>query len=131
MQEKAEDLLINHSRAYQATCSFNSSKPVPKSEEARLLKDYSADRLKKMSNLSGESVLKDEIRKNIITGGGFPQAKVEEMMSGVTEIPAELVEQFIKMEKARLQFCLSEDVDYLDLKKKQNADILQFLPHLN
>jgi hypothetical protein len=49
MQEKAEDMLICHSRAYQATCSFNPSKPIPKSEEARLLKDYSADRLKKLS----------------------------------------------------------------------------------
>lgn len=112
MQEKAEDMLICHSRAYQATCSFNPSKPIPKSEEARLLKDYSADRLKKVSKLSGESVLKDEIRKNIITGGGFPQAKVEEIMGTVTELPEELVEAYIKMEKARLKFCLSEDVDF-------------------
>ena len=112
MLEKAEDMLICHSRAYQATCSFNPSKPIPKSEEARLLKDYSADRLKKLSQLSAESVLKDEIRKNIITGGGFPQAKVEEMMSSVGELPAELVEAFIKMEKAKLKFCLSEDVDF-------------------
>ena len=112
MQEKAEDMLICHSRAYQATCSFNPSKPIPKSEEARLLKDYSADRLKKLSQLSAESVLKDEIRKNIITGGGFPQAKVEEMMSSVGELPAELVEAFIQMEKSKLKFCLSEDVDF-------------------
>lgn len=112
MQEKAEDMLICHSRAYQATCSFNPSKPIPKSEEARLLKDYSVDRLKKLSQLSAESVLKDEIRKNIITGGGFPQAKVEEMMSSVGELPAELVEAFIQMEKAKLKFCLSEDVDF-------------------
>ena len=112
MQEKAEDMLICHTRAYQATCSFNPSKPIPKSEEARLLKDYSADRLKKLSQLSAESVLKDEIRKNIITGGGFPQAKVEEIMSSIGELPAELVESFIKMEKAKLKFCLSEDVDF-------------------
>jgi hypothetical protein len=34
------------------------------------------------------------------------------MMSTVTELPAELIEAFIKMEKARLKFCLSEDVDF-------------------
>jgi len=52
------------------------------------------------------------VRKNLITGGGFPQAKVEEVMKSMGDIPSDLVESFLEMEKQAIRFRLSQDKDF-------------------
>ena len=64
--------------------------------------------------------MKEVSRKNLIVGGGFPQAKVDELFNkGVTMSP-ELVSAYFDMQKAAIKFRLSEDSDY-EAATKDNA----------
>lgn len=57
-------------------------------------------------------MLKELARKNLITGGGFPQAKVDNLFAeGVTMSP-DLVSAFLEMQRAAIKFRLSEDSDF-------------------
>jgi len=37
--------------------------------------------------MNAQTEIRNIIRKNLITGGGFPQARVEELIAKVPEIP--------------------------------------------
>jgi hypothetical protein len=47
--------------------------------------------------MKAESEVRNIIRKNLITGGGFPQMKVEELIAKVPEIPKELVQAYLEL----------------------------------
>lgn len=100
------------SRAYSSTCSFGSSKVLTKEEQKLTEKDFYADREKKLAAISGQAKVKNEIRKNIIVGGKFPQAKVEEVLKNITEVPPELVKAYVDLQKSAIKFRISEDADY-------------------
>lgn len=117
------------SRAYQTTCSFSKSKTLTV-EEAKLQKrGYHADQDKKLNELRAGNEVREIIRKNLITGGGFPQAKVDEIFSNKKEnqlkLPESLVKAFLEMQKATVKLRLSEDEDFKESTKPgstQNKD---------
>lgn len=80
-----------HSRAYNATCSFTKNKTLTKDEERRSVQGYHADKSKKLQQLKAMDELKELARKNLITGGGFPQAKVDDLFSAGVTMKPELV----------------------------------------
>lgn len=80
-----------HSRAYSATCSFTKNKTLTKDEERRSVQGYHADKNKKLQQLKAMDELKELARKNLITGGGFPQAKVDDLFSAGVTMKPELV----------------------------------------
>lgn len=45
-------------------------------------------------------------------GGGYPQVKVEETLSSIPKIPDNLVEAYLKMQKACVKFRICNDEDY-------------------
>lgn len=101
-----------HSRAYESCGSFAKSKALTQEEEKQQVQGFHADKEKQLSELKGEEVLKEVARKNLIVGGGFPQAKVDDLFSkGVTMSP-ELVSAYFEMQKAAIKFRLSEDSDF-------------------
>lgn len=101
------------SRAYLSISSFTKGKTLSKEEEKITKSDgYHADKNKKLSTMQGESEVRNIIRKNLITGGGFPQAKVEEVLAKVPEIPKELVKAYLDLQKSAIKYRLSEDEDY-------------------
>jgi len=51
----------------------------------------------------------------LITGGGFPQAKVEEVMQSVGEVPDELVKAYFELQAKCIKFRMSEDDDFEQL----------------
>jgi hypothetical protein len=101
-----------HSRAYNATCSFTKNKTLTKEEERRSVQGYHADKSKKLQQLKPMDELKELARKNLITGGGFPQAKVDDLFSAGVTMKPELVQAFLDMQKACVKFRLSEDADF-------------------
>lgn len=101
-----------HSRAYASTCSFSKQKTLTLEEEKQTVQGYHADKDKRLAELQGATVLKELARKNLITGGGFPQAKVDGLFAeGVTMSP-DLVGAFLEMQRAAIKFRLSEDSDF-------------------
>jgi hypothetical protein len=109
MEEEQKPL----SRAYLSISSFTKGKTLSKDEEKITKADgYHADKNKKLSTMQGESEVRNIIRKNLITGGGFPQAKVEEVLSRVPTIPKELVQAYLDLQKSAIKYRLSEDEDY-------------------
>jgi len=68
-----------HSRAYISTCSFSKQKTLTKEEERLSMVGYAADVDKKMDALDARQELKEIVRKSLITTGGFPQAKVDQV----------------------------------------------------
>ena len=100
------------SRAYSSTCSFTKDKTLPMSEAVLKTNDYMKDRSKKLAEINAEHTVRDKVRRNMIINGGFPQAKVEEKLGSIKEMPKELVAAYIKMQKAAIKFRLSQDDDY-------------------
>ena len=104
------------SRAYQTTCSFTKGKKMTVEEAKLQVRGYHADQEKKLNAMSASTEVKEIIRKNLITGGGFPQAKVDDIFSSKKEKPVELpeslVKAFLNLQKATIKFRLSEDEDY-------------------
>jgi hypothetical protein len=101
------------SRAYLSVSSFTKGKTLSKEEEKITKADgYHADKNKKLSTMQCESEVRNIIRKNLITGGGFPQAKVEETLAKVPSIPKELVQAYLDLQKSAIKYRLSEDEDY-------------------
>jgi hypothetical protein len=74
--------------------------------------DYFADKQKKLSQISAQRQFRDQVRKNVIVGGKFPQAKVEEVMVKIPDIPQDLVKAYLEMQKSCIKFRLSEDADF-------------------
>ena len=70
------------------------------------------DRSKKLAEINAEASVRDQVRRNLIVSGGFPQAKVEEKLGQIGDLPPELVKAWVKMQRACLKFRLSEDEDY-------------------
>ena len=62
--------------------------------------------------MEAEPEVRNVIRKNLITGGGFPQAKVEELIAKIPTIPPELVQAYLDLQKSAIKYRLSEDDDY-------------------
>jgi len=86
------------SRAYVSISSFVKDKTMSKEEDKISKKEgYHADRTKKLQTMGAEPEVRNVIRKNLITGGGFPQARVEELIAKVPEIPKELVEAYLDL----------------------------------
>jgi hypothetical protein len=83
--------------------------------------------------MEAEPVVRNAVRKSLITQGGFPQKKVEEIMKDEPAMPDELVKAFIKMQKASIKFRLADDADYQKavlpgaLNKKEQFDFLRKL----
>ena len=100
------------SRAYSSLCSFTTSKTLTQEEEKLSAQDYFADKQKKLSQISAQRQFRDQVRKNVIVGGKFPQAKVEEVMVKIPDIPQDLVKAYLEMQKSCIKFRLSEDADF-------------------
>jgi len=100
------------SRAYISTSSFGKSNVLSKEEEKISTQDYHTDKQKKLDSLKAEPMVRDAIRRNLITGGNFPQAKVEEILQTVPTLPDELVEAYIKMQKSSIKYRLVDDEDF-------------------
>ena len=107
------------SRAYMSTCSFSKDKRAPIAEEKLLAKEWQGDGKKALAEIDAEKVVRDQIRRNLITGGGFAQAKVEETLSKVDEIPQELVEAYVKMQRNLIKYRIANDDDWA---KSQSAN---------
>lgn len=56
-----------------------------------------ADQDQKLAKIESEKMVRDEIRRNIITDGKFPQAKVEEVLGQVGDLPPALVQAYLDM----------------------------------
>ena len=102
------------SRAYGATCSFSDSKP-PLSESRTA--DYMKEREKVLGEIDAQATVLDEVRRNMIVSGGFPQAKVEEKLGSVGKLPDDLIRAWVEMQRSAVKFRLSQDEDYEELKK--------------
>ena len=100
------------SRAYLSTSSFAKSSILSKEEEKISTQDYHTDKKKKLDALKAEPKVRDAIRRNLITGGGFPQAKVESVMQNIPTLPDELVEAYLKMQKSTIKYRLVDDEDF-------------------
>lgn len=100
------------SRAYGSTCSFSNSKP-PLSESKTA--EYIKDREKVLSELDLQSTVQDEVRRNLIVSGGFPQAKVEEKLSTVGKLPDELCKAWLDMQRSAVKMRLSQDEDFMEM----------------
>lgn len=87
--------------------------------------DYMKDRSKKLAEIEALPLVKDKIRRNLIINGGFPQAKVEEKLGTIGEIPKELAEAYLKMQKACVRFRLAQDDDFEKMQKDKHADAPQ------
>lgn len=120
-----------HSRAYMATCSFTKTKQLPISEEKLVQAEYKAGREKALKELNAEQIVRDKIRKNLITGAGYPQAKVEEQLAKVEEVPQELVEAYVKMQRNLIKFRLANDDDYKRSKHPDAPNDSKQFEHLN
>lgn len=128
---KNADEQMPHSRAYTATCSFSKAKKLPISEEKLLEKEYKASREKALQGLNVEHIVRDKIRKNLITGAGYPQAKVEEQLAKVEEIPEELVEAYVKMQRNLIKFRLANDPDFKRSRHPDAPNDSKQFEHLN
>ena len=101
------------SRAYLSLSSFVKEKTLSKEEEKiKKAEGYHTDKKKKLEAMQVEPEVRNVIRKNLITGGGFPQARVEELMGKVPTIPAELVSAYLDLQKKTIKYRISEDDDY-------------------
>ena len=86
------------SRAYLSISSFTKTKALTKEEEKiTKAEGFHADRSKKLASMEAEPEVRDVIRKNLITGGGFPQARVEELIAKIPEIPPDLVKAYLDL----------------------------------
>ena len=101
------------SRAYGATCSFRDSKP-PLSESRTA--DYMKEREKVLGEIDAQATVLDEVRRNMIVSGGFPQAKVEEKLGSVGKLPDDLIKAWVEMQRSAVKFRLSQDEDYEELR---------------
>tara|TARA_B110000285_G_C15107159_1_gene608716 strand:+ start:1699 stop:2142 length:444 start_codon:yes stop_codon:yes gene_type:complete len=108
------------SRAYISTSSFSKSNVLSKEEEKISTQDYHTDKQKKLDSLKAEPMVRDAIRRNLITGGNFPQAKVEEILQTVPTLPDELVEAYIKMQKSSIKYRLVDDEDFQAAQKSSD-----------
>ena len=61
-----------HSNAYLATCSFAKSTKITHEEKNQSAKNYHADAEKKLKETTGQSVVREIARKNLITDGKLP-----------------------------------------------------------
>ena len=71
-KEKMTDSQGPMSRAYLSTSSFGKSNVLSKEEEKISTQDYHTDKQKKLDGLKAEPMVRDAIRRNLITGGNFP-----------------------------------------------------------
>ena len=119
------------SRAYNSISSFQKDKAMSKEEE-KISKNegYHADRTKKLEGMGAQNEVRNVIRKNLITGGGFPQARVEELIAKVPEIPKELVEAYLNLQKKAIKYRLEEDDDYQHAKTTSQKDQFENLMKL-
>lgn len=92
------------------------------SEAVAKQNDYMKDRSKKLSEMSAAPIVRDKIRRNLIINGGFPQSKVEEKLGAIGEIPKEITEAYMKMQKAAVRFRLAQDDDFERMQKDKFAD---------
>lgn len=101
-------------------------------EEEKISKNegYHADRAKKLESMGVQNEVRNVIRKNLITGGGFPQARVEELIAKVPEIPKELVEAYLDLQKKAIKYRLEEDDDYQHAKTTGQKDQFENLMKL-
>lgn len=68
--------------------------------------------------------LKEQIRKNLITAGGFPQQKVDEVFkSSEILMPPELVHAYLQMQLDCIKFRLAEDTDFEAAEKDQFSNL--------
>lgn len=58
---------------------------------------YYLNKDEKLNLVSAEQMVRNQIRTNLIVAGGFPQAKVEEVLNSMDKIPDELVKSYIEM----------------------------------
>lgn len=101
------------SRAFISTCSFSNRKDLLPDEQKLTQQDYFLDKQKKLASLDPKHEVRELIRKNLITLGGFPQTKVDTIFSeNEIEVPADLVNAFLDMQESCLKFRLSEDSDF-------------------
>ena len=120
-----------HSRAYNSTCAFGKSTKLPIAEEKLLKKEYKASREKILQDLNVEQIVRNKIRKNLITGAGYPQSKVEEQLSKVDKVPEELIDAYIKMQKNLVKFRLANDPDFKRSKHPDAPNDSKQFEHLN
>lgn len=83
-----------------------------------------------LEEVHGESEVRDAIRKNLIINGKFSQAKVEEKMKEISEIPAPLVQAFLNMQKSAIKFRLDNDPDYQEMLKPGAPNNQEEIAHL-
>lgn len=67
---------------------------------------------KRLAALVPHEELASAIKRNLCTGGGLPQMKVEEKMGESGQLPDNFVKAFLKMQMKCIKFRLSEDDDY-------------------
>lgn len=119
------------SRAYNSISSFQTNKALSKEEEKISKQEgFHADRAKKLQSMEAESEVRNVVRKNLITGGGFPQARVEELIAKVPQIPKELVEAYLDLQKKAIKYRLEEDEDYQHAKTSDQKDQFENLMKL-
>jgi hypothetical protein len=62
-------------------------------------------------------MLRMTIRKNLIEIG-YPSAKVDEVLGGITSIPESLVNSYFEMLRSDIRERVQEDEDFLDARQR-------------
>ena len=101
------------SRAFISTCSFSNRKDLLPDEQKLAKQGYHLDKQKKLEALDAKHQVRELIRKNLITLGGFPQTKVDSIFTeNDVDVPDDLVNAFLDMQESCIKFRLSEDSDF-------------------